>query len=413
MNVLMIAHFCGKLDGGNNRFLYLAKLLSKDNDVELITSDFFHEFKKHRNQSADSHSLPYKVTMLHESGYPKNVCLKRLSSHKEFAKNLAKYLEKREKPDVVYCAVPSLDAAKTAAKYCQKNDVRFIVDVQDLWPEAFQMVFNVPVLSNILFSPMARKANYAYAAADEVIAVSKTYVNRAIRVNKKCKNPLVVYLGTDKDYFDECAAAAAPTSNDELLTRLIDNLKNGDGKIRLAYIGTLGSSYDLTTVFSAMRKLDKSILDNIEFVVMGDGPKRSEFEASAVGLPVVFTGNLAYPEMVWILTRCNIAINPIKKGAAASIINKHMDYAMAGLPVISTQESEEYRSLVEEYCCGINCECENADEVAAAITELCTDRDKAVELGRNSRRMGEELFDRKQAYQKIADAICVTTEEKR
>lgn len=417
MDVLMITHFCVlPWEKGNSRFHYIAKELSAQGcRVENVTSSFSHDAKQQRDiGEAQAHSadLPYKITLIDEPSYYKNVSLKRLSSHKRFAKNLAKYLSKRAKPDVVYCSVPSLDAAKAAAKYCKKNGVRFIVDVQDIWPEAFKMVFNVPLVGSLIFAPMARKANYAYAAADDVVAVSDTYAARAMKVNKKCKNAQVVYLGTDKAYFDECATVE-PAANDELLSRLVSGLKSGGDKIRLAYVGTLGNSYDLPTVFNAMRKLDKTVLDNIEFVIMGDGPKRGEFEAAADGLPIIFTGNLTYPTMVWILARCDIALNPIVKGAAQSVINKHMDYAMAGLPVINTQQSKEYRALLDKYGCGVNCECESADDVAAAITELCSDPQKAGELGKNSRTMGEQLFDRKTAYKTIVRLICDAAEEER
>ena len=43
--------------------------------------------------------------------------------------------------------------------------------------------------------------------------------------------------------------------------------------------------------------------------------------------------------MVGMLGVCDIAVNSISKGAAQSIINKHGDYAAAGLPVVNTQES--------------------------------------------------------------------------
>ena len=67
-----------------------------------------------------------------------------------------------------------------------------------------------------------------------------------------------------------------------------------------------------------------------------------------------FLGRLDYEEMVGYLCACNIAVNPISKGAAQSIINKVGDYAAAGLPVINTQESVEYRKLVEDYQIGFN-----------------------------------------------------------
>lgn len=55
--------------------------------------------------------------------------------------------------------------------------------------------------------------------------------------------------------------------------------------------------------------------------------------------------------------------NPIMAGAAQSIINKHADYVASGIPIISTQESEEFRRLIDKYKMGMNCTNGNVDEL--------------------------------------------------
>lgn len=154
-DILLIAHFCSDFDGkGNNRFNYLADFFAYNGfGVELVTSDFSHN-KKLKREKAVSEDLNYKVTFIEEPIYKKNVSVKRFYSHHVMAKNLKKYLELRKKPSVIYCAVPSLDIAVTAAKYAKENNIKFIIDVQDLWPEGFQMVFNVPIVSDIFFLPL-------------------------------------------------------------------------------------------------------------------------------------------------------------------------------------------------------------------------------------------------------------------
>lgn len=404
MDILIISHFLiFPWEKGNDRFLYLAEHIDNTHNVEIVGSVFAHaEKRNHKNYKEHVDQLKYTLTLIDEPAYPKNVCLKRIRSHAVFAKNLNSYLKKRRKPDIVYCAVPSLDAAYVAATYCKRNNIPFIIDIQDLWPEAFQMVFDMPIISNIAFAPMKRKANRIYSAADEIIAVSRTYADRALCVNTKCKDAHVVYLGTDADRFDACAAV---TDIDKMNDGTFINEIVCDDKIRLAYAGTLGSSYDLTVVFDALKKSDEQTLGKVEFIVMGDGPRRKEFEASSCGLPVKFCGALSYPEMIRVLSRCDIAICPIRKGAAQSIINKHMDYAMAGLPVINTQECEEYRQLISDYECGINCECENSADVASAIKRLTEDECLRKKMGERSRKMGEELFDRAKSYNIIVDVI--------
>jgi len=59
---------------------------------------------------------------------------------------------------------------------------------------------------------------------------------------------------------------------------------------------------------------------------------------------------------------------------AQSIINKHVDYTVSGLPVVSTQENEEFKKLIEAYQMGFSC-----------IKNECTDlvkKDKVSLRGR-------------------------------
>lgn len=389
-DILIIANFTRlPCENGNSRFPYIANLIDSEKyNVELITSTFSHAEKKQRENNNDER-IKYKITLLKEPGYKKNVSVKRFFSHHIFAINLKKYLKKRPKPDIIYCAIPSLSVGKVVAKYTKKNNIRFIIDIQDLWPEAFKMVLNIPIISNILFYPMKRDADYIYSSADEIVAVSETYCNRALKVNKKVKNGLSVFLGTDLQYFDECAKKNKVEFDDDL--------------VRIAYIGTLGHSYNIPIVIDAIRYLNDKGINNLKFIIMGDGPLKEEFEnyAEEKKVDCQFTGRLEYEKMVGLLCSCDIAVNPIKKGSAGSIINKVGDYAAAGLPVINTQENNEYRNLVEEYKIGFNCENNNSNDLAEKINILCNDEKSRKEFGNNNRKLAEKKFNRNRTYNEI------------
>ncbi|MGI6629396.1 MAG: glycosyltransferase [Bacillota bacterium] len=178
-------------------------------------------------------------------------------------------------------------------------------------------------------------------------------------------------------------------------------------EIWLAYVGTLGHSYDLTCTIDALKILQEKGINNIKFVVMGDGPLKSKFEnyAKNKGTYAEFTGRLNYGKMVGILTSCDIAANPISKGAAASIINKHADYAAAGLPVLNTQECLEYRNLITEYNAGFNCENGNSVDLADKLLKLCKNESLRNIMGKNSRKLAEEKFDRSVTYQEVLSII--------
>lgn len=393
MDIVIVSQYLRNiedLNNNNSRFVYLAKLLAKNkkNNIEIITSDFSHSQKNHFSKVGQIDNI--KITVCHEPGYQKNVSLKRFYSHYILSKNLKKYLKKlSKKPDIIYCSVPSLSFAQVAAQYAKKNNIKFIIDIQDLWPEAFKMVFKIPIIKDIIFLPLQMQANYIYKQADTIIAVSETYVNRAATVNKKCKNKLSIFLGTELKYFDECKEK----------NKVIYN----DNKIRLVYIGTLGHSYDLTSVMDALKILKDRGYKNLEFIIMGDGPLKEKFElyAKENQINCTFTGRLKYPEMVGKLCACDITVNPIVKKAAQSIINKVGDYAAAGLPVISTQECQEYRNLVDNYKIGYNCKNNDSKDIADKIELLIKNKNQRKTMGQNNRKLAEEKFNREATYNKI------------
>lgn len=391
MDIVIVTQYLRNIEsltGNNSRFIYLAKLLVKNgNEVEIITSDFYHSTKRHFQRTDELPGI--KITMQHEPGYKKNISLKRFASHKELGRNIGRYLKHRKNPDLVYCAVPSLDVARQVARFCAKEKVKFVIDIQDLWPEAFKMVVNIPVISDIAFMPMKYQANRIYQMADKIVAVSETYASRARLVNKKCLDSRVVYLGTEKKNYDHVVPKSEISSD----------------LIKIAYVGSMSASYDLNTVIDAISQMPDHA--NVRLVAMGDGSLKEQFMkyAEKRGIQSEFTGRLPYFEMIEKLKSCDIAVNPIKKGSAGSIINKVGDYAMAGLPVVSTQESEEYRILLDEYKAGINCKCESVDEVSEALELLFKDENLRKIVSENSLRLGKERFDREKTYQEIIDYI--------
>lgn len=393
MKIYILANFTRALDGETTgRFSFLAsKLAERGHQVKLVITDFNHSTKSPRPEPLYE-KYDFEIVKCHEPGYNGNVTPKRLYSHYIWGKNVAKYLKTAEKPDVVYCAIPSLTVAVEAGKYCKRNGVKFIVDVQDLWPEAFSMVFKNK-LFKLAFKPMEWYVNKAYAMADLAIGVSETYVNRVLSVNKKTKSGVAVFLGNNGQLFEDSAKKYHKAYN--------------DGILRLCYIGSLSQSYDIKMVVDALVIASSRMNQHVKFMVIGNGVYKNDFEmyAKQKGIDCEFTGLMDYPKMVGKLCSCDFVINPIKKGSAASIINKVGDYAQSGLPVINTQESVEYRKLIDNYGCGINCRCENTEDVADAIIKLAQSPELREKMGKAARQLGKDKFDRRYSYAKIIDAV--------
>ena len=203
-----------------------------------------------------------------------------------------------------------------------------------------------------------------------------------------------MFIGTDIAVFDK-VSYDAPTLKDKLRP------------VTMAYIGMLGHSYDLCRVMDAMGLLIQRGYDEVELLVMGDGPLKEKFQNYALqhNLPVRFTGRLSYEDMSKKLVKCDIGLNVLVGEAVASIINKHADYVSAGIPIINVQKNQEFGELLKEYNAGVICKPGDIVSLADAIYMLAINQETRQMMGKNSRRLAEEKFDRKKTYHEIINVI--------
>lgn len=389
--VLISNYYHFAQEKSSNRYRELVDLLCNEEDleVEVITSKFYQRTYKHRENIEElCKGIKYKATFIDEPGYSKSICLERLISSYTFGKGVIKYLKSQPKPDLIYQVVPTLDVANFVSNYANKQHIPLVIDVQDLWPEAFKMAINIPVITDIAFMPFMWLVNSIYRRADAICAVSQTYVDRILKVNKKCQSGTPVYIGINLQKFDENSK---------------DVVRNTSDRLKLAYCGSLSKSYDIKLVIDALALMENPPL----FLVMGDGNDREEFQAYAKekNVQAEFTGFIPYDEMCSKLCSCDMTINPIVGTSVASIINKHGDYAASGLPVINTQASDEYCKLVTDYNMGFNSVGKDATDLAEKIRILMDDRALRIEMGKNARRCAEEKFDRRITYKRLVDVI--------
>ena len=233
---------------GATRYVYLATLLHEQGyDVEFITSGFQHWEKRQRDvEHFDAGTDAYTIRFIEEPFYPKNMCPQRIWAHHVVAKRVSEYFDEHHDYDLIYCQIPPNDVAREIGKAAQKFNIPFVVDVNDLWPEAFRVALDVPVLSDILFSPFYRQAKAVYQMADAVVGTSDEYRERGLRDARSGIPSETVYVGNQLCEFDAGVAANA------------SQIDKPAGDIWVSYAGTLSACYDLETLVNAMALVQKS-----------------------------------------------------------------------------------------------------------------------------------------------------------
>ena len=381
---------------GATRYVYLATLLHDQGyEVDFITSGFQHWEKRQRDiEHFDAGTDAYTVKFIDEPSYPKNMCPQRIWAHHVVARRVSEYFEQHHDYDLIYCQIPPNDVAREIGKAAKKFNIPFVVDVNDLWPEAFRVAFDVPVLSDVLFSPFYRQARAVYQMADAIIGTSEEYRERGIRDARAGIPSETVYVGNQLAEFDAGAAAHAA------------EIDKPEGEIWVSYAGTLSACYDLETLVSAIAEVQK-VHPDVVLQILGDGSERENLKrvASAAGAKAVFHGYLPYDQMAAWLSMSDITVNSLVEKAAQSIVTKIGDYLAAAKPMVNTSCSAEFRAKVENDGFGVNVKPGQPGEMARVLIELIEDEPRRAEMGRIARYIAEEQFDRPHSYMKTVRLI--------
>ena len=381
---------------GATRYVYLATLLHEHGyEVDFITSGFQHWEKRQRDvEHFDAGTDAYTIRFIEEPFYPKNMCPQRIWAHHVVAKRVAKYFDEHYDYDLIYCQIPPNDVAREIGKAAQKFNIPFVVDVNDLWPEAFRVAFDVPVLSDILFAPFYRQAKAVYQMADAVVGTSDEYRERGLRDARAGIPSETVYVGNQLCEFDAGVTAHAL------------QIDKPAGDIWVSYAGTLSACYDLETLVKAMALVQKAHPE-AKLQILGDGSERDNLKAAtqSCGAEVVFHGYLPYSQMAAWLSKSDITINSLVEKAAQSIVTKIGDYLAAGKPMVNTSCSKEFRAKVEADEFGVNVKPGDAEGMAEVLVDLIEDPQRRSRMGERARAIAEEQFDRPHSYLKTVRLI--------
>ena len=354
----------------------------------IYTSSFSHKWKKQKKIS----DLPEGVNYIYEPPYSKNISFKRIYSHSIFAFNVLKeILRSKKRYDFVYVGFPTPMALLAGVIFAKKQNAKLVVDIQDIWPEAFNLALpkKLRPFGKLIFSPFSLFNKICFSKVDYAIAVSETYIETYRNFLKKHIPSHVCFLGTSLEKFDDGKATF-------FLAQKYD--------LNLCYVGKLSHSYDISSAIKAVRELPQK--SNIGLHIFGTGPLKNAFEKEAANCTNIhFYGNLSYDVLPSALRSCDVGLNVICKDAAQSITNKHADYAAGGLAVLNTQESEEYRNLLTDFDFGINVKVEDWQALSEKVLNLYEDKKLLDKYKQNSRKFAETRMNRDSSYPKLLEFI--------
>ncbi len=401
--IVSLGYMWFPIESGPSRFYQLAQTFAqKGYEVEIVTTDFQHFKKAPRDLEAiRALNLPFQIHFIEAKPYKKNIDVRRVLSNRDAAKKVVAFMKEHIKEyDIVYTSVPANDIAAEVSKICVANQVPFVVDVEDLWPEAMSMVVKNDTLRKIMFSSFQRDAETVYKNATAVVGTSEDYTGRAVKYNKRTDLKMhTTYVGCNLDDFD----AGVDKFSQEIEAR-----KNPE-EFWISYAGSISTSYDIMNLIQAAILLAKTKDEKqYHFQILGTGSQKEELEkfvASEQISNVHFWGYTEYQKMAAVLSKSDLVINSFVKGAPQSIVNKVGDYLAAARPMLNTLENPVFTTLVDDGHFGVNLTPGDSVALANEIRAYAMDQKRLDQEGQNARALAETKFDRKVSYPELVDWV--------
>lgn len=388
-NIKLVSLFVYTGEDDNIRINTVYDLLSQNNELELITTNFNHRNKtKHQIQNSRRN-----ITMLNVPEYKSNLSIKRFFSHGVFAYKLYKYLNTCTiKPDVVYCIVPTIASGLACAIYCKQNKIKLAIDVIDLWPESFVALFPFPKIFKLLTFPWKFIANKVYSYADNLFAESIEYANVAQKHNKKTK-ALAVYLGTDTEKYNY------------LISKSDLSISKPENEIWICYGGGMGNSYDFDVILNSISEINQLNKYNIKLLFIGGGLKANYVQnyIDCNNLPAIITGFLPYCDFLKYLSYCDIALNSFIKESKVVHSYKFNDYILSGLAVVNNLKGET-ADFIEKYEIGLNFDYKN-NLLKDKLLYLLENPEEVIKMKKNSIYVANNVLNTKIIYKEMISQL--------
>ena len=381
------------------------KLLERGHEVLWWASAFEHQRKVMLSRTDRNFDISerYIVRVLSGCKYRKNISLSRYLNYLIVAFKFRVQSKKYPKPDVIVASMPDHLLAYEAARYAKKNNIPFIIDIRDLWPDIFLDRFKAMGLhgvGKIALSLDFARLTFLLKNADSLVAVSKGYLKWGLDKIGRPESLFdkVFYLGYKN------SNARNPADEDERFG-VPDWLKGREDQKVFVFIGTFGVSYELELILEAAKRFEKSGRNNICFILAGTGENFDLIRQKAAGLQdVVLPGWIGEKEISALLKMGYAGLLSYIKDAPQGLPNKPFEYLSAGLPLIGSLEGE-MAGLVDQHGFGLNYLPGDLEGLCACIERVTDDAKLHDEMSKNALKFFERHGDADKIYDEYAGHI--------
>lgn len=294
--------------------------------------------------------------------------------------------------DVILVYSPPLTLGITAWILSRLKNAKFILNVQDLFP---QSVIDLGILKNkLLIKFFEAMEKFVYKKADFITVHSEGNKEHVVKKGKEPDRVFVIPNWVDIEFLKP------NDKNNEFSKKY-----NLDGKFIVSFAGVLGYSQDIDIILEAAKKLEE--YEDIIFIIVGDGVEKPRLVKKAEDMKLKNVRFLPmqprhiYPQVI---QSSDISLATLHSFVKTPVVpSKILSIMAIGKPVIAAMDlNGDAPKLIEEAKCGFAIPPEDSDLLAEKILELYKNKKLRETLGRNGRRYAEK---------NLALGVCVNKYE--
>lgn len=356
----------------DGRYFLAGKVLSEQGyKVFLFISDYSHKEKKVVPEKGQLEiNSNFNIVVVPTTAYQRHISLKRIRYEQNFAKAISQNSWKIPMPQIIILKEPAIFMFENLKHFIKTSGAKLVLDIIDLWPELFELKFPAKLrwLGKLIFRNFYKKREKIFKAASAMTAVAPDYLQVGLNVNPGVPGE-VVYWGCNTSSIQVQLNAAKPA----LLSGL--KLPEKGSHIWGIYAGTLGESYDITTLLKAAKKMQRDFPD-LKFLIAGAGPSHEKVqEAASSGSNIFYLGSIPTNQLYQLFSFCDFGFSTYADGSTVSMPIKCYDYLAAGLPLVNSLK-RNLGTFLDENMLGYQYEASNADHLVTVLTDLISDKAK-------------------------------------
>lgn len=241
--------------------------------------------------------------------------------------------------------------------YARQKKIPMYLYVQDLWPESLEMVLGVR--NKMLLGALGKLVAYIYKNCSIILGTSPAYVKAICQRVPDAPEKVRCWPQYAEAFYVPMEKKPIPEIPD-------------DGSFKVVYTGNLGQTQGLDILAPTAKLLKQQSVDNVRFVIIGNGRYRERLvaEIENAGVADMFTlidrqPAQRIPEM---LAACDVAFisfsdNPLYE---KTIPAKLQSYLACGMPIVAAVKGETERIIIEAGC-GSCCPMGDAAALAKSI----------------------------------------------